>query len=244
MSTYKHAVISLGGKAAADYSSAGLYRAAAYTAATKTWTLASVAGQKVDGVMMDDPKANQSVAPTMLGIAKWECGGTVAAGDRLATDANGKAVTAGADEFEFAEALEAGVDGRIISVLIKDSGYGVASQSRKYLQFEVDAADIADGDVITAFPMNHAGEILAVRAVCTKAVTTAAKASDLNIEIGTTDLTGGVVALAGTYALGAVEEGTAITAGGAFAATDTISIEASSTTAFIEGRFCIVVEYV
>ena len=107
----------------------------------------------------------------------------------------------------------------------------------------VDAADIADGDIVTAFPLPPMyGRVSKIRAVCEKAITTGAKLSNLNAEIGTTNLTGGVVALAGAYALGAVQEGTAITAANTFVPGDTIAIEASSTTTFIEGRVGIYVE--
>ena len=69
------------------------------------------------------------------------------------------------------------------------------------------------------------------------AVTTAAKASTLNLEIGTTNLTGGTVALTSADCDGKGEAigGTAITAGNVFTASDTISVEAASTTTFIEG---------
>jgi hypothetical protein len=245
MSTSKH-VMDLGGVAAADYSTTGQYLAVAFTAATSKWTKASVAGQAVQGILQNAPASGAACSVSVLGIAKWECGDTVTALDPLATGANGKCVKKTTDaQYQIAIALEAGVSGRIISVLLVHLGYGGNDAvSRKYLGFSVDAADIANGDVITTFPMNHAGKIMAVYAVCEKAVTTAAKAADINVEIGTTNLTGGVVSLTGTYALGAVVAGSAVTAANEFAATDTISIEASSVTAFVEGRFKIVVEYI
>lgn len=111
------------------------------------------------------------------------------------------------------------------------------------LSFDVDAADLANGDVITNYPLPliH-GKIGRFRAVVTKAITTGAKAATLNLEIGTTNLTGGTIALAGAYALGAVVASAAITGGDTFKPGDTLSVEASAVTAFIEGRVKIVVE--
>jgi hypothetical protein len=98
-------------------------------------------------------------------------------------------------------------------------------------------ANVADGDVLTAYTPGFKGTIIGIDFAVTTAVTTAAKATTLNAEIGTTNLTGGAVALtsANCTPLGAVVASTAITAANAFTATDTISIEASSTTTFVEG---------
>ena len=68
-------------------------------------------------------------------------------------------------------------------------------------------------------------------------VTTAAKLSTLNMEIGTTNTTGGAIALtsANCTPAGVLVAGTAITAANTGSSSDTISIEAASTTTFIEG---------
>jgi hypothetical protein len=104
-------------------------------------------------------------------------------------------------------------------------------------------ATIADGDLLTNFTPGFAGKIVGLSASVTKAATTAAKASTLNLEIGTTNLTGGSLALtsANMTPLGAVVDATAITAANVFTATDTISIEAASTTAFVEGSITITI---
>jgi hypothetical protein len=62
--------------------------------------------------------------------------------------------------------------------------------------------------------------------------------ASLNLEINAVNLTGGVISLtsANCTPLGAVIAGTAITANNTFGATDTISVEASSVTAFVEGE--------
>jgi hypothetical protein len=93
------------------------------------------------------------------------------------------------------------------------------------------------GDVLTNFTPGFAGKILRVAFAVSTVVTTAAKAVTLNLEIGTTNVTGGAVALtsANCTPLGAVVAGSAITAANAFTASDTISVEAASVTAFSEG---------
>lgn len=93
------------------------------------------------------------------------------------------------------------------------------------------------GDVVTTWTPGFAGRIEALNFVVTTAVTTAAKLATLNAEIGTTNVTGGLVALtsANCTPLGAVVAGTAVTAANSFGAADTVSIEAASVTAFSEG---------
>lgn len=109
------------------------------------------------------------------------------------------------------------------------------------LAFYIDAATIANGDLLTAYTPGFAFKVLKVDARCANPVTTGAKAADINLEIGTTNLTGGVVALAGTYAIGAAQAGTAVTANNTGTAADTVSIEAANVTAFTEGAFWIIV---
>ncbi len=97
---------------------------------------------------------------------------------------------------------------------------------------------LANGDVLTEYTPGYAFKVLSASVAVTKVVTTAAKAATLNLEIGTTNLTGGVIALtsANCTPLGAVVAGTSITAANTGTASDTISIEASSVTAFVEGE--------
>ncbi len=106
------------------------------------------------------------------------------------------------------------------------------------LSIPIKLANLADGDIVTEFTPGFAGSIVAYSFVVTDPATTAAKLSTLNLEIGTTDLTGGALALtsANCTPLGKVTDAAAITAANRFGAGDTISLEASSTTAFIEGE--------
>lgn len=103
------------------------------------------------------------------------------------------------------------------------------------------AATFANGDMTTNVVIPHKFKILKIDSVCTAAVTTGAKTATLNLEIGTTNLTGGVLTLDGTVTLGAYEAATAITAGNTGAAGDNISLEAASVTTFVEGSFTITI---
>jgi hypothetical protein len=92
-------------------------------------------------------------------------------------------------------------------------------------------------DVQTSIVIPHAFKILQFDAQVTSVVTTGSKAATLNIEIGTTNLTGGTIALtsANCTPLGNRIAGSAITGANTGAAGADISIEASSITAFVEG---------
>jgi hypothetical protein len=102
----------------------------------------------------------------------------------------------------------------------------------------VDLDEVTAGDIITTITPGFAGRIVKVFAVVTVPVTTASDAASLNWEIGTTNLTGGVIALTSANATpkGAVVAGSAITAANFFTATDTLSLEGSSVTDFAEGE--------
>jgi len=111
------------------------------------------------------------------------------------------------------------------------------------LAFEVDAADIGAADVVTDYPLPlFHGALGRIRAIVTKAITTGAKAATVSPEIGAVGVTGGDIALAGAYAIGAVQEGTAITALHTFKPGSTLSLVGSGITAFAEGRVKLVVE--
>jgi hypothetical protein len=66
-------------------------------------------------------------------------------------------------------------------------------------------------------------------------VTTSAKAATLTSQIAGTAITGGVISASGTYATGATQAGSAITALNVGTAGQTLEIAVSSVTAFTEG---------
>lgn len=133
---------------------------------------------------------------------------------------------------EYADLPAAQLDGNPLIDLGEDvSGATVIS-------IPISLADITGaGDVVTNYPLQGHGKITQVAFVATDPPTTASKAVTLNLEIGTTNLTGGVVALtsANLATLGAVRTGTAVTANNEFNDGDTLSVEAASVTAFAEG---------
>ena len=76
------------------------------------------AAAKAIGVSELAATANEASPVIMLGVALIELGGTVAKGAEVESDASGKAVTLSAGKVN-GQALEAGVNGDIIRVLVK-----------------------------------------------------------------------------------------------------------------------------
>lgn len=113
-----------------------------------------------------------------------------------------------------------------------------------FLTFPVTLASIANGDLLTNFTPGFAGDIVGFDFVTAVPASTSAKLSTINLEIGTTDVTGGVISLTTVAAntVGKIAAGTAITAANSFADDSTISIEASATTAFVEGSGAFIVK--
>lgn len=93
-------------------------------------------------------------------------------------------------------------------------------------------------DLLTNYTPGYKFKILAFDFVTTVAGTGSGASQTFNLEIGTTNLTGGVIntTLASTSAIGAITAGTAITANNTGTSTDTISIElAAGGTVFTAG---------
>lgn len=126
-----------------------------------------------------------------------------------------------------------------VAIVAFDATTAKNSLRRAYsvLSIPIVLATVTAGDVLTTFTPGFAGRIEKVDFAVTTAVTTGSKLATLNLEIGTTNLTGGAVALtsANCTPLGAVVAGSAVTAANSFGATDTISVEGASVTAFAEG---------
>lgn len=102
----------------------------------------------------------------------------------------------------------------------------------------------AAADLMTGFTPGHAGKIVKMEFVTTTLGTGASASQVLNLEIGSTNVTGGVLTLllADTTPLGKITAATAITAGNEFTATDTISLEvAASGTVFTAGAGAVII---
>lgn len=135
------------------------------------------------------------------------------------------------------------------------TGATLAAGSRISLYFDVvdgdiatftlaiDLASITAADVVTDFSPGIDGDIVYFGFEVDKAVTTAAKLATLNLEIGSTDVTGGVISLTSAAATpkGKIIDGTAITATNTVTKSSKISVEATSVTAFSEGTGSLII---
>lgn len=192
------------------------------------------AGESITGINLGSPASGEPTSLGALGIFPAKIGGTVAVMDRLTPNASGKLVKAYGIDAIAGIALESGSADNIINVLIIPQ---LAKAMGSFIAIPLTLSNISAADMVTSFVPGFAGRILKVCYVAGVVASTASKAASLNLEIGSTDVTGGVVALttANCNTKGATVEGSAITANNVFSETDSISVEASSVTAFVEG---------
>jgi len=122
--------------------------------------------------------------------------------------------------------------------------YMARESSKGSWTFSLPLATLAAA-TIQPFTPEFAGRIDKMYSVVTTVASTASKLATLRVQIGTTDITGGTLDLttANCDALGEVNDAAAMTALATFGATDTISVDGSSITAFIEGQIDLVIEY-
>lgn len=128
---------------------------------------------------------------------------------------------------------------------ITDSSGGTASDTfasdSAYQLFavRVTAASLANSQEYQ-FDPGFAGSLIAINVRAVEAVTTSAKAATITARVVAGAVGGGgVVALSGTYAIGATQAGTAITGAKSFTAAQTIGFTVGSVTTFIEGAFVV-----
>jgi len=197
----------------------------------------SGAGENALGILQDKPTSGQVGAVCCLGKSMAIYGASVTAGQNLASDASGKLVPATGSDAVVAVAAESGSSGDICSVYVVSRATSGAVQ-KSILSIPVKLSKVANGDILTQFTPGFPGQIVKVSFAVTDPVTTADKAATLNLEINSTDVSGGVLSLtsASCGTLGAVVNATAITGNNVFDADDAISIEASGVTAFAEGE--------
>lgn len=222
--------------AAADYS-AKQYFAMKYGATTVS--LCSVAGERVDGVLQNEPASGQHAKVMTHGFSKVSLGGAVAVGDPVMTDTNGEFIKATVGNWAAGYMMQSGVDGDVKAMRIHPMFL-----SAVVYQFFIDMTLIADGDLVSNFVPGFAGTIEKVWWIQEAPVTTAAKLSTIDCDIGATALTGGDISLtsAACTPLGKYIAGTAITGNNTFNATDTITVKAAATTTFVEGSGTIFVQ--
>ena len=168
--------------------------------------------------------------------------GAISVGSRLYAAADGKFndVQSAGNATGLIAKSAAGADGDIIEAVPASDNAAAGVWA-----FPITLANVANGDLLAGFTPGFAGTITKTQFAVTTVVPTAAKATTLNLEIGTTNLTGGEVALtSANCATVTTVAGAAITAANTFGASDAISIEASATTTFIEGAGLLLVSYV
>lgn len=110
------------------------------------------------------------------------------------------------------------------------------------LTLPIQAAAIANGDLVSSYVPGHAFKILKADARCTKPVTTGGKSSSISLKIDSTSVTGGVISLAGTYTQGSAQAGSLIAGQNTGTNVQAITLFASATTTFIEGEFAFLLE--
>lgn len=116
--------------------------------------------------------------------------------------------------------------------LVSQLVLGMAGGNVQEVNFgSYDNADLVTGNVRTAQVMRFHGKILSVHAYVDKAFTGSGGTAALNLEIGGTDVTGGVVTVSTSASgtIGAIMAGTAVTAANVFHEGDTVDVEVSTT---------------
>lgn len=118
----------------------------------------------------------------------------------------------------------------------------------EFLSWHFNLADITAADMITDFVIPFPFKVVDIRAVATKAASTASKAATVTAKIDGTAVTGAAAALttAGLNAMGKVvkADATDVLSGGnnvALSAGSKLSVTASAVTAFVEGEIELIV---
>lgn len=89
--------------------------------------LADAAGERAVGVLLNKPDAaGKAATVAMTGKVMVVAGGTVTAGDEIATDASGDAVTASSTNIVMGYALEDAVDGQVFAIELIQGGNAAA----------------------------------------------------------------------------------------------------------------------
>lgn len=83
-------------------------------------------GVRAIGVCLNQPTAGKAATVAMTGKVLVEAGAAVTAGDEIASDAAGNAVTAASTDIIMGYALEDGVDGQIVAIELIQGGNAAA----------------------------------------------------------------------------------------------------------------------
>lgn len=204
----------------------------------------AAAADKIIGITDDESEAAEDTLTVLiLGGGRTyllTASETITAGQSVFAAASGKAAVTSGTQF-IGIAKTGAASGGVCEVIA-----GKPSSQCRTLSFPINLASITGSqDVVSNFVMPTGGIIRNFKFVVNVPVTTGSKLASLNAEIGTTNLTGGVVALTSATCtpMGAIVEDTLVTAGNVFATGDNFSIEAASVTAFAEGSGTLFMEY-
>lgn len=227
--------------AAADYSvkaTSGQFRFHKINSAGNTLPCAAL--DRAIGVRQNNPKAGEATTLVHTGIVFVEAGEAIAIGDPITSGTAGVAdVATGAQPVLGTAFSAAGAAGELICVLLSLVGTGTVSNvSVITVPFSFTGST---RDILTDWTPGFAGEIVSLAVQVTTATTDVDADATVNAEIGSTNVTGGVVTFTDTAGVaaatpaGKVIAGSAVTAGYTFSATDTISLELAVTNAFSDG---------
>lgn len=197
----------------------------------------SGAGENTLGILQDKPASGQVGAVCCLGKSMAVYGAEVTANQDLTPDSLGRLVPATGNDAQVAVAAQSGSVGEIHSVyLVSRASAGAIQKSVLSIPYKL--SKIANGDLVTEIVPGFPGRIIKWWFTITDPATTPAKTADLNLEINSANVTGGVLQLtsANCTPRGSKVEADAISANNVFGAEDSISIEASNVTAFAEGE--------
>ena len=194
-------------------------------------------GEAAVGVAQEEVLAGEYMAIMTLGISKVKAGGTITAGNNVASDASGRAVAAAGDDAILGIALEDASENDLFSVLLL-TRTSSGTNSGCVIGIPIYLDNLATGDVVTEAVFGISGKIVKVFAVVVEPTTDSDADATLNLEIDSTNLTGGVITLSddNMATLGTVVNGTAITAGNVLSATSKLSVETVVTNAFSDGQ--------
>lgn len=136
-----------------------------------------------------------------------------------------------------------------LGVLVESDGTSDASSNaEKILSFPIDLASITAGQVIGALVLPFSGKIKSTQFLVNKPATTGAKLATLQPRLtpsggSAAAVTGGALALtsANCTPMGAIVAGSAVTAGNSFNAGDSLDVQGSAVTAFVEGNGTLII---
>ena len=96
--------------------SAAQYKFVRINAGTDSTVVLSGAGERADGVLINDPTSGKAATVARDGDPMVYAGGTIADGAEIAVDANGDAVAAASTDVIVGYAREAAVDGQLFQI--------------------------------------------------------------------------------------------------------------------------------